>query len=480
MVKRLDSSKQGHAVTPQMLIVMGAIAGIVTGIAGEPTLLGVADTVTTLFIRLLRLVSLPLIFFSLLSTLTGMGSLQTVKRLGGLVLRYTLLTTVIAACIALGLFLTVAPNRPIPHFGAAPLGLPHSTTSLGVSIPSESLGTKSPSDPHSEEVCLSCLQQSATPHNALIPPEPLAKGPPERLEELSGEKANPRRGYWGYVMEIVPGDFVSPFLKGNVVSVLLLAALLSLAVLGLPQERRKRLHILFDDLFAAVMGLTGLILKLLPLAVWAFVADFYTQLGQRTLGSLVLYLLCVVAANVLQATVVLPLLLVRKGFSPLHTFRCMLPALTVAFFAKSSSAALPAAIQSAETRLGLPKSVARFSFPLCTTINMNACAAFILITVLFVSMHHGVTYSPWELVGWVFIATLAAVGNAGVPMGCYLLASAILANLHIPLHLMGVILPFYALIDMLESAINVWSDACVSCAVAADLRSPSPGQATLR
>ncbi|MEM7494556.1 MAG: dicarboxylate/amino acid:cation symporter [Myxococcota bacterium] len=405
-------------MTPQTLILVGAAAGVITGIAGEPTLLGAADTVTTLFIRLLRLVSLPLIFFSLLSTLTGMGSLRTVKRLGGLVLRYTLLTTVIAACIALGLFLTIAPSQPASDF----IGL-----------------------------------ASSAPRSVAIPPEPLGASP------RSG-------GYWGYVMEIVPGDFVTPFLKGNVMSVLLLATLLSLAVLGLPRERRKRLHTLFDDLFSAVMGLTAIILKLLPLAVWAFVADFYTQLGHRTLGSLALYLLCVVAANILQAGVVLPLLLLRKGFSPLRAFRCMLPALTVAFFAKSSSAALPAAIQSAETRLGLPKSVTRFSFPLCTTINMNACAAFILITVLFVSMHHGVTYSSWELVGWVFIATLAAVGNAGVPMGCYLLASAILASLHIPLHLMGVILPFYALIDMLESAINVWSDACVSCAVAADLQ----------
>ena len=70
-------------------------------------------------------------------------------------------------------------------------------------------------------------------------------------------------------------------------------------------------------------------------------------------------------------------------------------------------------------------------------------------------MHHGAVYSYWELAGWVLVATVAAIGNAGVPMGCYLLSTAILASLNVPLHLMGVILPFYALIDMLESAINV-------------------------
>jgi len=66
---------------------------------------------------------------------------------------------------------------------------------------------------------------------------------------------------------------------------------------------------------------------------------------------------------------------------------------------------------------------------------------------------------------WIFIATIAAVGNAGVPMGCYFLASAFLAAMNVPLNILGVILPFYAMIDMLESAINVWSDSCVAAVV---------------
>ncbi len=105
------------------------------------------------------------------------------------------------------------------------------------------------------------------------------------------------------------------------------------------------------------------------------------------------------------------------------------------------------------------------AFPLCTTLNMNGCAAFILITVLFVSMSHGVSYSLAEMCIWTVVATIAALGNAGVPMGCYFLASALLASMNVPLTLMGVILPFYALIDMLETAVNVWSDSCVVAVV---------------
>ena len=127
------------------------------------------------------------------------------------------------------------------------------------------------------------------------------------------------------------------------------------------------------------------------------------------------------------------------------------------------------AIKCTQERAGVKDRVANFSLPLCTTINMNGCAAFILITVLFVSMINGVSYTLAEMVVWVFIATVAALGNAGVPMGCYFVSTAFLVAMDIPLNILGVILPFYTLVDMLESAINVWSDCCVTVAVNDDL-----------
>ena len=147
----------------------------------------------------------------------------------------------------------------------------------------------------------------------------------------------------------------------------------------------------------------------------------------------------------------------------------MWPALTLAFFSKSSSAALPLSLKCAEERAHLNHKVARFSFPMCTTINMNACAAFIFITVIFVSQINGASFSYFQLILWIFIASISAVGNAAVPMGCYFLASSLLAANNVPIEILGLILPVYALIDMLETAINVWSDSCVCALVDKDL-----------
>jgi len=207
---------------------------------------------------------------------------------------------------------------------------------------------------------------------------------------------------------------------------------------------------------------------LLPIGIWAFATefvDYWQQLGpegMKLLKSLLLYLSCVVLANLVQALIVLPLFLKAHRLSPWKTAKAMAPALFFAFWSKSSSATLPLAIECAEDNLKLRPVITRFSLPLCTTINMNACAAFILLTVLFVGTSSGMTFSLTEQITWIFVATLAAVGNAGVPMGCYFLSTALIAGLNLPITLMAIILPFYTLIDMLETAINVWSDACVT------------------
>lgn len=395
---------------PNMLLLLALLLGALCGWLQLPLVVETAQAISQLFINLLRLISLPIIFCSVVATASGMSSAEEARQLGGRTLRYTLLTTVLAASVALLLFVIVNP---------------------------------------ADQNILSAANENS------------------QLPAVVGSGT----GYLTYLLEVVPSNFLKPFEENNVIGVLLLALLLSCATLSLPSENRKVLHSFFHSLFMAIMKLTGWIIKAMPLAVFSFVILFIRDVQNGLeVDSIVWYLFCVIMANVIQATVVLPIFLKYKGLSPLKTFQAMFPALSVAFFSKSSGAALPMAMRCAVDRLGIEKKVANFSLPLCTTINMNGCAGFILTTVLFVSMSHGLTFHPAELIMWVFIATIAAVGNAGVPMGCYFLSSAILASMGVPLQILGVILPFYAFIDMVETSINVWSDACVTAAVDRDLR----------
>lgn len=382
------------------LLPIAVVMGLITGYFHTPQIVTSATIVSDLFISLLKLVSLPIIFLSIISTATGMKSLHEMRHLGKRVIKYTLLTTIIAATTALGLFLFIDPVSAV-H----------------------------------------------APDEMTIP-------------------AGTAKGYVQYLIKVVPSNIIQPFAENNVIGVLILAIMLSFAILTLPDENRRTLNIFFSSLYGAIMKITTGIIAFMPLAIWAFITLFMRDLDKgldwRPIGS---YLACVVLANLIQAFVALPIFLKYKGIAPMAFARAMYPALSVAFFSKSSAAALPMAVRAAETRAKISPKVAGFSLPLCTTINMNACAAYILITVLFVSMSNGVTYTGAEFFVWIFIATIAAIGNAGVPMGCFFLSSAFLAAMNVPLNILGVILPFYSLIDMLESAINVWSDSCVTAVV---------------
>lgn len=388
-----------------LLVAMGL--GLLTGWADLPFLHSAAEVTSDLFLRLLKLVSLPIIFLAVTSTITGMKNLQEMRKMGRKVLLYTLGTTLVAASVALFLYVVINPAK-------------------------SAVGTD--------------LSVAAS--------ENVAQG-----------------AYLTFLLNIVPSNFFAAFTEGNVMGIVFVAILLSTAILFLPSEQKNFLNKLFSSLFAAMIKVTGFIIALMPLAIWAFMALLVKELQQNYshISRLLLYLSCVVGANLIQGLIVLPLFLKLKKISPLKTFKGMAEALTVAFFTKSSNATLPVAIRSAEKNLGISSRVSSFSLPLCSVVNMNGCAAFILTSVLFVASVHGVTFSAVDLVGWIFLATFAAIGNAGVPMGCFFLTSAFLIGMDIPLYMMGMILPFYTIIDMIETTLNVWSDACITTTVDKDL-----------
>jgi Na+/H+-dicarboxylate symporter len=181
-------------------------------------------------------------------------------------------------------------------------------------------------------------------------------------------------------------------------------------------------------------------------------------------GSLGKYVAVILGGNLIQFFIVLPLFLVVRGLNPLKVLRAMSPAVLMALFTKSSAATLPVTLQSAEERLNVNPDVSRFVLPICTTINMNGCAAFILVTSLFVMQNGGTVLTLPAMLLWLLIAVVSAVGNAGVPMGCYFLTLSLMAGVGAPVGIMGIILPIFTIIDMVETAENVWSDSCV-CAI---------------
>ncbi|MBQ8487955.1 MAG: dicarboxylate/amino acid:cation symporter [Prevotella sp.] len=383
------------------LIWIGALAaGTLLGLLNAGAVNAVADTVATVYTRLFQLLAVPTIVLAVVTTLATLGTGRETGRIFRRTLVYTLLTTVCAAAVGAVLYVVISPQAQL---------LP-STAEEGAAV-----GAVSFAD---------------------------------------------------HILSVIPNNIVRPFLDGNVLSLLLIAFAVGLGLSRLPQtEGKATLLRLLAGLQELLFLLIGWLVWTLPLGIVAFAAQLSAQLSAGVMAeSLGKYVLVVLGGNAVQFFVVLPLLLVARGLNPLRVFTAMSPAVLMALFTKSSAATLPVTMDSAEQRLGVRKEVARFVLPICTTINMNGCAAFILVTSLFVMQSGGTPITAGTILLWLVISVVSAVGNAGVPMGCYFLTFSLMSGIGAPVAILGLILPIYTIIDMVETAENVWSDSCV-CAM---------------
>ena len=408
----IQDKKQGkNKQTKQLALWIGAlILGAILGALGIEVLNGMMNFVATVYTRLFQLLAVPTIALAVITTLSSLGNQADTGKIFRHAIVYTLLTTIAAAAVGLVLYNIVAPGN-----------LP---TDMVLSGTSEL---------------------------------------PQNLEQTS---------YYDHILGVIPNNIIKPFAEGNVLSILLLAAAAGIALAKMPQSNKKEVVVkgllgLQDLLFMLIRGL----IWALPLGIVAFAAQLSAQFSAGiVMDSLGKYVAIILGGNVIQFFIVLPLFLLARGINPVRTLSKMMPAVLMALFTKSSAATLPVTMNTAETRMGVSNKVSRFVLPICTTINMNGCAAFILVTSLFLMQNGGFQLSLSTMILWLFISVLSAVGNAGVPMGCYFLTLSLMSGMNAPIGIMGIILPIYTIIDMIETAENVWSDSCVCAMVDKDMQ----------
>jgi len=397
----------------KVIIWIGALViGAVLGVLGIHALDQTMNIIATVYTRLFQLLAVPTIVLAVITTFATFGSNGS-GRIFGRTLTYTLLTTFAAAAIGALLYVIIKPGN--------------------------------------------------------LPLADIAQSDNSQFSTLNSQSS-----YLDHILGVIPNNIVRPFLEGNVLSLLLVAFAIGIGLSKLPESENKSVVVkgllgLQDLLFLLIRGL----IWTLPLGIVAFSAQLSAQISAGVIAdSIGKYVLVVLGGNFIQFFIVLPLFLLARGLNPIHVLGRMMPAVLMALFTKSSAATLPVTMESAENRLGVRKEVARFVLPICTTINMNGCAAFILVTSLFVMQNGGTPITFSTILLWILISVISAVGNAGVPMGCFFLTLSLMSGIGAPVAILGIILPIYTIIDMVETAENVWSDSCVCAMTNKDLLQP--------
>lgn len=407
VLKEHQTKKQGRQF---ILWILALVVGAALGWLGIKPLNELFNFIATVFTRLFQFIAVPTIALAVITTLAALGGKKETGRIFAHAVVYTLLTTVFAAGIGLAMYLWVTPGN-----------LPTDLASAGASSVPQKLGTVT---------------------------------------------------YYDHILNVIPNNILQPFLSGNVLAVMLIAASFGLGLAFMPKTENR------EVLLKGILGFQELLftlikalLAILPVGILAFAGQLSAQIEAGVIvGALGKYTLVIMASNGIQFFLVLPLFLLARGLNSIDVFKKMSPAIAVALFTKSSAGTLPVTLASAEKNLKANPAVSRFVLPICTTINMNGCAAFILITSLFVMQNAGIELSMTTMLTWLIVAVLAAVGNAGVPMGCYFLTLSLMSGIGAPIGIMGLILPIYTIIDMIETAENVWSDSCVCAMTDHDLK----------
>ncbi|MCA9036199.1 MAG: dicarboxylate/amino acid:cation symporter [Planctomycetaceae bacterium] len=357
-----------------------------------------------LFLRLLKMVTVPLIATSLITGVAGLGAHGGFGRMFGRTLFYYLGTSLLA--ITTGIILV---NIIQPGVGAT---LPGGGRTI--SSPEGTLG----------EILIAQL------------------------------------------LRMIPQNPVQAFANGEFLSIISFSILFGMFINVVGGDSGKRLADFFDAAFHVMMRMTTWIIGFAPIGVFAFMLYATATQGFEIFGILAKYMITVFLALLIHGCVTLPVLVRIFGRrSPVAFAKAMTPSLLTAFSTASSNAALPLTMSCVEQRAGVSNRTSSFVLPLGATINMDGTALYEAVAVLFIAQATpGFDLTLAQQITVAITALLASVGAAGIPHAGLVMMAIVLQAVGLPLESQGIIIAVDRILDMCRTTVNVWSDSC-GCAV---------------
>ncbi len=349
-----------------------------------------------IFLRLLKMVIIPLIFTSLVCGVASLGDARSVGRVGLRTVLYYTLTTTLAILVGLALVNIITPGEYL-DIGST------STLPEGLSSSSQSMSQ--------------------------------------------------------FFLHMVPDNIVNAMAQGDVLPVIFFAILFGLFLVRLNGPNVDAVHRVMEGALEVIQALTLAIVKLAPIGIFALLAREVVRSGPELIMKLLPYFATVGGGLLIHAFVTLPLLLVFLARrNPIEYFRAVLPAVATAFSTASSSATLPLSMECAEKEGGVPRGIASFVLPLGATVNMDGTALYEAVAALTIAQMYGVPldFSQQALV--LLTALLASVGAAGIPMAGLVMMIVVLEAVGLPIEGIATIIAVDRVLDMMRTSTNVWSD----------------------
>ncbi|MEE8294857.1 MAG: dicarboxylate/amino acid:cation symporter [Sphingomonadales bacterium] len=396
-------------------IMVGLVLGVLVGWALGPDLRLVSEQTAAeagawlalpgnLFLTFIRFIVIPLVISSVILGIAGSGDFAKVKKIGGAIVVYFVMTSAAAATISITItsFFNPGSNGDKYDFEADPGALP---------------------DPHDI--------------GSDIP---------------------------GAIVNLFPNNFFEAMAGGELLHIVLASVIFGVALLAMKRSKSTPLMQVLETVQGASLVIIEFIMKFAPIAVFGLIAQVMITNGLDVIGDLGFYMMTFI---IILAAILVFYTAVLVGYSkrnPLEFARAIREPFVIAFSTSSSSATMPITLKAAEENLKIDATVRRMVVPVGATINLDGTAAYQAIVIIFLAQISGLQLDLTQIVLLVSLAVAASIGAPGVPGGSLAILIGILPDFGIPLETFVLILAVDRPLDMARTAVNVTGDL-VTCTV---------------
>ncbi len=410
---RLQTGQAEHAMIYYTVIAMicGVLFGFLTrflfpGTFTDGLCTYVLEPIKTIFMNSLKIIIGPIVFLSIVTCFSQFKSIGELGRIGVKVMGMYLLTTIFAIILGIGFFTIFQPGS----WGFALTG-ELATPAVSVDI---------------SDVNISLLDT---------------------------------------IINIVPSNFVQPFVNSDTLQLIFLAVICGFSV-GKIREYSEVLQELFEALYSLFMTMTNIFIKVMPLAIFSSMAIMIVDTGAQSL----LYILQVMGLFILSVVAMLcvyGLLVMLLGKSnPIIFFKNVRESMLTSFILSSSSAAIPTTLRTCTVKMGISPKICNFSIPLGATINMDGNCTFYAIMGLFLARAYGVAVPMSSMLSFSVTIMLLSLATPGVAGSGIIMLATVLKSINVPVEAIGLLMGLYSLMGMTQTLCNTTGDVAVTLIVA--------------
>lgn len=420
----MKKPKKKSELDLQWKIVGGIIAGIFLGLIFNKTFGPDIQSGTgfvlkvvfgyggDIFIRLLKMLIIPLVFASIFMAIINVGNLREIGKIGLKTVMYYLITTALAVVVGMLLVNIIHPGVGIDQ-GVL------SNLNIHTSVP-EKVSTQNVAERGAFVIIIDTL------------------------------------------IDMIPKNPIAAMAKGDILQVIFFTIFFAI-ITGLVGKESEAIVNVVAGLDKIMMRAVMVIMVIAPYCIFFIVTAIFMDLGIEAFVALGKYAITVLLGLTIHAGITLPLLVMIFGrYNPFGLLKAVSPAIMTAWTTASSAATLPLTMDCLEKRAGVERRIGDFVLPLGATVNMDGTALYESVAVIFIAELLGIHVTIGTQIVIFFTATLAAIGAAAIPSAGLVTMGIVLTAAGLPLEGIGLILAIDRVLDQFRTAVNVWGDTSIA------------------